>query len=69
MDLCAFYGFFVMMFVRKGFRHPFLLSGGISFAGVPEWSKGQGLGPCDVGLRAFESLPLHSISLVLGGYG
>ena len=31
----------------------------VAYAGVPEWSKGQGLGPCDVGLRAFESLLLH----------
>ena len=31
----------------------------IQNAGVPERSKGQGLGPCDEGLRAFESLLLH----------
>ncbi len=49
---------------------------GLNIAGVPERSKGQGLGvltdvyvsicintkkPCDVGLRAFKSLPLHYI--------
>ena len=47
---------------------------GFKIAGVPERSKGQGLGvlydikliistkkPCDVGLRAFKSLPLHFI--------
>ena len=28
--------------------------------GTRAWSKGQGLGPCDADLRAFESLPLHS---------
>ena len=37
---------------------------GLQTAGVPEWSKGQGLGPCDVGLRAFESLPLHYMKIV-----
>jgi hypothetical protein len=26
-------------------------------AGVPEWSNGQGLGPCDAGLREFETRP------------
>ena len=32
------------------------------FAGVPERPKGTGLGPVGVGLRGFESLPLHSRS-------
>ena len=35
--------------------------------GYPSWSKGQGLGPCDVGLRAFESLPLHFMLIPQGG--
>ncbi len=30
-------------------------------AGVPERSKGTGSGPVGVGLRGFESLPLHLV--------
>jgi hypothetical protein len=29
------------------------------YAGVPEWTKGIGSGPIGVGLRGFESRPLH----------
>lgn len=43
--------------IRKGFSQ--IDYEGYVYAGVPEWSKGQGLGPCDIGLRAFESLLLH----------
>ena len=51
-----------MVFFRKGFSIDLASPQGIKLiAEVPEWSKGQGLGPCDVGLRAFESLPLHTI--------
>ena len=32
---------------------------GDAVRGYPSRSKGQGLGPCGVGLRAFESLPPH----------
>src|SRR3989304_1024566 len=40
--------------------------GGKPRAGVPERSKGQGLGPCGEGLRRFKSCPPHSFSLRKG---
>ena len=35
------------------------------YAGVPEWPKGEDLRSSGVGLRGFESLPLHYLFYII----